>query len=573
MKEFRINAPKDAVERKSIYIMVDTLIEATPRQDGSFSQELYLDDGRLEGKLEMIGGIEDEALRRELCDCKRNEKLLLGLGVSIAPVEGQYLPEEMVVQWKHYGRQDRYGGGTTYRFTCPTDGSECLYFFDQLPRSADDDVIGNLTFFFGEAGQMAEVNVRLLVDDSVSVPVCQKEEKVDRDSEAYQKMIARSLVDAGRDGRLSEVIRRWKQGEEITVSYIGGSITQGAGAKPIATKCYAYRSFQALSQRFGAQAQYVKAGVGGTSSEFGLMRYRKEVCLDGERQPDLVVIEFAVNDSADETEGRCLESLVREALSGEKHPAVVLLFSVFANDWNLQERMIPVGLHYGIPMVSVRNAVVPQFALPADKGRVISKRQYFYDTYHPTNVGHTVMADCLVHLFDVVEQQPQETDPVCAARLEASLGYYGKMFGDIRLVTQGNALPEACSVEVGDFTVRDTELQCVERDADSGVTPEFPENWMKLPGTGSNNPFVLRICAKDLFLIFKDSGATNVGTAVVTVDGTVVYEANPHENNWTHCNVKILHEDEVAKMHMVEVSMKSGDEEKAFTILGIGYTR
>ncbi len=572
MSEFVVNAPKDAVERKSIYIMVDTLIEGTPRQDGSFSQELYLDDGRLEGKLAMVGGVEDVALCRQLCDCKNNEKLLLGLGVSIAPAEGIQLPKTMTVQWMHYGKNDRYGGGTVYRFSCPTDGSECLYFFNQVPRREDDDVIGNLTFYFDGPGQMAEVNVRLLVDDSVPVSVCQKEEKVDRASEEYQEMIARSLVSAGGDGRLARVISQWKQGEPLVVSYIGGSITQGAGAKPIATKCYAAKSFEALQERFGANATYVKAGVGGTSSEFGLMRYQKEVCLNGDRQPDLVVIEFAVNDYDDETKGRCYESLVRLALSGEKKPAVVLLFSVFANDENLQDRLIPIGLRYGVPMVSVKNAVVPQFSLAAGKGRVISKRQYFYDTYHPTNMGHQVMADCLLHLFETVEKNMPDVSESYEKALGETLGYYGKMFTGVRLVTSQKPFAKDVEVSVGDFTEVDAELQCVERDRDSDVTPEFTENWMKPAGSKTNQPFVLKLCAKDIFLIFKDSGSTSVGTAVVKVDGVVVYEADPHKNNWTHCNVKILHEAEEATIHVVELSMKAGDEHKAFTILGFGYT-
>ena len=42
-------------------------------------------------------------------------------------------------------------------------------------------------------------------------------------------------------------------------------------------------------------------------------------------------------------------------------PAVLLLFAVFANDWNLQERLAPVGERYQLPMVSIRDAVTPQF--------------------------------------------------------------------------------------------------------------------------------------------------------------------------------------------------------------------
>lgn len=52
-------------------------------------------------------------------------------------------------------------------------------------------------------------------------------------------------------------------------------------------------------------------------------------------------------------------------------------------------------------MVSVKDAVVPQF----EKNRVITKRQFFYDIYHPTNDGHRIMADCIANLFEKVDKE------------------------------------------------------------------------------------------------------------------------------------------------------------------------
>ena len=106
---------------------------------------------------------------------------------------------------------------------------------------------------------------------------------------------------------------------------------------------------------------------------------------DGEIQPDLVVVEFAVNDEDDETKGVCYESLIRKILDLPQHPAVILLFSVFANDWNLKDRLAPIGFRYQLPMADVLEAVSPQFTRPKEE-RVLSKRQYFYDVYHPTNL-------------------------------------------------------------------------------------------------------------------------------------------------------------------------------------------
>lgn len=40
----------------------------------------------------------------------------------------------------------------------------------------------------------------------------------------------------------------------------------------------------------------IKAGVGGTPSELGMIRFERDVLRDGKEKPDLVVVEFAVND-------------------------------------------------------------------------------------------------------------------------------------------------------------------------------------------------------------------------------------------------------------------------------------
>ena len=186
-------------------------------------------------------------------------------------------------------------------------------------------------------------------------------------------------------------------GEDVTVAFIGGSITQGAGAIPINTQCYAYKTFCGFCELTGRgtddNVHYVKAGVGGTPSELGMIRYETDVLADGKVTPDVVVVEFAVNDEGDETKGECYDSLVRKILNAENRPAVILLFAVFADDFNLQERLSPVGRAYDLPMVSTRDTVLEQFYQKPGEGRVVSKNQFFYDSYHPTNIGHRVMAD------------------------------------------------------------------------------------------------------------------------------------------------------------------------------------
>ena len=40
-------------------------------------------------------------------------------------------------------------------------------------------------------------------------------------------------------------------------------------------------------------------------------------------------------------------------------------------------------------MVSIMDAVTPQFKQKQGEGRVLSKNQFFYDIFHPSNIGRT----------------------------------------------------------------------------------------------------------------------------------------------------------------------------------------
>ena len=205
-----------------------------------------------------------------------------------------------------------------------------------------------------------------------------------------------------------------------------------------------------------------------------MIRFERDVLRNGE-QPDLVVVEFAVNDEGDETKGICFESLVRKILGLPWNPAVVLLFSVFANDWNLQTRLAPVGERYGLPMVSVLDAVSPQFSLKREEGRVISKNQYFYDMFHPTNLGHTIMAKCLGYLFDKVNEEGYGQEDTDGSLLERE-PVYGKDFETVRLLDK-KELCQKARISEGSFCGTDQKLQEVEIDMDIYGTPQFPYNW------------------------------------------------------------------------------------------------
>ncbi len=641
-----VTAPRDPEKKRSgFYIMRKKEIAAAPQPDGRGIQFLYMDGERLITCARIVGNVTDEKFIDMLKTAEGFRRLVHSIGVS-AEITGGTMPaadhvgapgspaapagcggesENPAASVNHvgaqedsaalsadtvsvqentpaapvlqfvlqmYGKTDPLVSGTQIRIPLTADGMEQIIRLDDCAWSGDDNVVGQIRFEFPTAGATASVSVKLYLRDGFEAPEEEPEEDADLSSPFYAEMLKRSLMQAGDISGIRRAIGKARRGEDVTIAFIGGSITQGAGAVPINTGCYAYKTFERFCAIAGKgtdeNIHYIKAGVGGTPSELGMLRYERDVLRDGSVQPDVVVVEFAVNDAGDETGGECFDSLVRKILKSENHPAVILLFAVFANDWNLQERLAPVGKAYDLPMVSVRDAVVPQFYKKPGEGKVFSKNQFFYDCYHPTNLGHTVMADCIGYLLGNADKVPAAAGkpPLPISSIAPPLG--GE-FEDVKLFDRSMTSPDI-HVDCGSFCHTDEELQAVEMDMNLAPTKEFPYNWMHRAGGGTVNhgkaagdrgttentgswqqPFCIDITCSALLLIYKDSGSLTVGKAEVWADGEKVLTADPHLNGWTHCNPLICFRGGERKRRHVEVRMAPGDEEKEFTILGFGY--
>lgn len=561
-------APQDPVDKRScFYLMFDSIVEATARPDGRFSQELYLEGRQFIDRVQFTGGVTDESILQLLTDCSGFRQLVHSIGISVKAHDEHRTVSFALENW---GRTRKYETGTKLRIPVPADGSETVLVLADQNWLEDDDVPGKMAIEFDQPGALGTAGIVLYLNDGYEVQAIEHESPVDYESEAYRAMLSKSLLSGGNPNRLKAAIDKAKRGEEVTIAYIGGSITQGAGAKPIHTESYAYRSYIHFKQMFGQDGgdhiNLIKAGVGGTPSELGIVRYDRDVLRDGAVQPDIVIVEFAVNDAGDETNGICYESLVLNSLAADNQPAVILLFAVFMNDWNLQDRLAPVGTHYDLPMVSIKDAVVEQFYLKKDEGNVISKRQFFYDIYHPTNAGHRLMADCLGHLFAETDRTPLEADDIILDKPSI----IGNDFVGTRLLDRSTSNDGIAVIEAGSFIEIDIDLQKVEMDDHPYGTEQFPYNWMHA-GESSGDHFKLTITSKRLLLVYKDSGSSEFGSAEIWVDGKHVKDADPHEVNWTHCSAVILYNEPVASEHTIEIRMAAGHELKRFTILGFGY--
>lgn len=214
-------------------------------------------------------------------------------------------------------------------------------------------------------------------------------EKLDAD-----KMYSRAVVDAGNTSRLKHVFEKAKRGEKITVGVIGGSITQGACASKPENR-WANLVTKWWKKKFPkAKIELVNAGIGATGSLYGAARAQNHLL---KYKPDFVVVEYAVNDPNDEEHAKSMEGLLRQILDSPKKTAVMMLFTMNKNGQNAQQWHSKVGRHYGIPMISYRDAVWPEVA----KGKITWK-DISPDEVHPNDRGHKYCAAFLTRFLDGV---------------------------------------------------------------------------------------------------------------------------------------------------------------------------
>ena len=99
-----------------------------------------------------------------------------------------------------------------------------------------------------------------------------------------KEMIKNSLVSKGDVSRLTEVLKKAQSGQDITVAFLGGSITQGCNATR-QENCYASRAYLWFKDTFSnININFINAGVGATGSIIGVHRVQRQV-LD--KNPDI----------------------------------------------------------------------------------------------------------------------------------------------------------------------------------------------------------------------------------------------------------------------------------------------
>ncbi|MGC4044880.1 MAG: SGNH/GDSL hydrolase family protein [Armatimonas sp.] len=208
-----------------------------------------------------------------------------------------------------------------------------------------------------------------------------------------------------------------KSGGALKIGYLGGSITAQPGWRP-KTLAYFQKTYP------GTQFSEINAAIGGTGSDLGVFRLQKDMLS---KKPDLLFVEFAVNDSGAPPEQitRCMEGIVRQTRKTLPECDLCFVYTVTETTFApLMEGKSPraatvmeqIADRYGIPSIHLATEVarlakegklVWQAPLPktdAEKAALGDKIVFAGDGVHPyPETGHELYTQAIIRSLEPIK--------------------------------------------------------------------------------------------------------------------------------------------------------------------------
>ncbi len=208
---------------------------------------------------------------------------------------------------------------------------------------------------------------------------------------------------------------------KLNIGYIGGSITAGAGAEYIK---YAWASvvtewFEATFPNATIASNNV--GIGSTGSVFGQYRVVDDLNLTSETEkPDLIFIDFAINDAYDDTSAedakKYMHSVLNSIYENAPEADVIILLTTDgdkAEEANETEAAhIEVAETWGVPVLDIGGMIWEDMTELAGGNAKDVWYEYFQDNVHPNNLGHLKYASYITYYLDTVFSKKTETKAI-----------------------------------------------------------------------------------------------------------------------------------------------------------------
>lgn len=226
---------------------------------------------------------------------------------------------------------------------------------------------------------------------------------------------------AGEIYEVSEALANYaplKDKDEITVCYIGGSLTQGGAGGVLAKDNFAGKTTAFLQQAFpDKKVNGVNAGVGGTGSNYGILRLKKDVIS---YNPDIVMIEFTGNDSGYNQEDvkKQAEGIVRQLNAMDEPPMIVFYYAPGNTAEKYEDCRATyneIAARYSIPVIDGSDYIWNKYWGNYPSEEELDKF-FIYDRVHYTAYGYSVQSEyireCLNNPSKYLKYAKKDAEPL-----------------------------------------------------------------------------------------------------------------------------------------------------------------
>jgi lysophospholipase L1-like esterase len=209
-----------------------------------------------------------------------------------------------------------------------------------------------------------------------------------------------TLVRAGLPNFFSKLNNR----EEVTVGYIGGSITQAVNGYRLQSAGF----IQSLIP--DGNVRFLNAGVSGTGTDLAACRLHDQLLA---YRPDLIFIEFAVNGAYDEG----LEGMIRQIIRIDPKTEICIIYTLITGQTAIYakgempdniKRLEAVAQHYQLPSIhlGMQAAELEKVNKLLWKGNAASNGQILFSTdgVHPLEAGGDLYAAAIARGLKKIRQ-------------------------------------------------------------------------------------------------------------------------------------------------------------------------
>ncbi|MGN0143508.1 MAG: SGNH/GDSL hydrolase family protein [Clostridium sp.] len=364
-----------------------------------------------------------------------------------------------------------------------------------------------------------------------------------------KEIIKKSLIHKGDISRIVKIYEKAERGEDITIAFLGGSITQGCNST-VYEKCYVELVTKWFKNKFSnITINSINAGVGATGSLIGVHRAEEQVL---KYNPDIVFVDAAVNDKNEFYCKVSYESEIKKLLSSKCQPAVIEVFMTMVDGVNVQEQQIKIGKNYNLPMISFREtakALVDEYNFKWS--------DLLSDEVHPNDDGHEIICCLLTDFLEEVykEYYPfKENIEVVNSLLEKPC-VYGDRYINGRILSNKDIVPK----EIIGFMEDEKGFQV------------FQNGWQFKSDYSRKGKLVFEVKCKNLILLYKQIISDKAGKFIVSVNGKDGITIDTYfKDGWGDRSVTaILEESDEIKDYKIEVEVIEEEREQIITILGL----